>query len=257
MPYLHWETDARRRDIANAISSVALSYKKKQLADYQESRRRKQEARRGLPPSNLPKLTSPPNDHSRTPAELKRLIRTVTEAVSEVTDQTGRPLLAGFRESHPLARVLLSAARLYEDMMTPRDKKLIEGFLCKEPPLHPRRTLDQSYYWTLRSTEARDRDQVVYRHTHSSPASRHKFGHGQSKGPLSGNPILLSLFASRKDTEKERGGLDHGPGSSLLRHCACSGHCACKSKDTARAHPPGHDQGHKHDCAGCMSGWCW
>jgi hypothetical protein len=35
------------------------------------------------------------------------------------------------------------------------------------PPLHVRRTLDQ-YYYTFNSTEARDRDQVVYRYTDST-----------------------------------------------------------------------------------------
>jgi hypothetical protein len=45
------------------------------------------------------------------------------------------------------------------------DEKLLRKYLLSERPVHIRRTLDQSYYWTLRDTQARDRDQVVYRAT--------------------------------------------------------------------------------------------
>ncbi|KAH8602515.1 hypothetical protein B0O99DRAFT_587613 [Bisporella sp. PMI_857] len=38
-------------------------------------------------------------------------------------------------------------------------------YLYHDPPLHSRRTLDQSYYWKLNDTGLRDRDQVVYRAT--------------------------------------------------------------------------------------------
>jgi hypothetical protein len=38
---------------------------------------------------------------------------------------------------------------------------------AQEPPLHIRRTLDQSYFLTLDDTSERDRDQVVYRETKS------------------------------------------------------------------------------------------
>jgi hypothetical protein len=39
----------------------------------------------------------------------------------------------------------------------------IEAYLTHDPPLHPRRTLDQSYYHMLPSTSTRDSDQVVAR----------------------------------------------------------------------------------------------
>ena len=48
---------------------------------------------------------------------------------------------------------------------TTLDERLIRLYLNKDPPLHIRRTLDQSYYYTLENTDERDRDQVVYRHT--------------------------------------------------------------------------------------------
>jgi hypothetical protein len=45
------------------------------------------------------------------------------------------------------------------------DEKLLRKHLLSERPVHIRRTLDQSYYWTLKDTSTRDRDQVVYRAT--------------------------------------------------------------------------------------------
>lgn len=66
-----------------------------------------------------------------------------------------------------LARVLVRAARLYEQMTTYPDQQILEEYLFKQPPLHPRRTLDQAYFWRLRNTRLRDRDQVVYRYTNA------------------------------------------------------------------------------------------
>ena len=40
------------------------------------------------------------------------------------------------------------------------DQMLLEGYMKS---LHPRRTLDQYYYYMLKDTESRDNDQVVYR----------------------------------------------------------------------------------------------
>jgi hypothetical protein len=45
------------------------------------------------------------------------------------------------------------------------DEKLLRKYLLSERPVHIRRTLDQSYYWTLKDTQMRDQDQVVYRAT--------------------------------------------------------------------------------------------
>ena len=45
------------------------------------------------------------------------------------------------------------------------DELLLRTHLLSERPIHIRRTLDQSYYWTLKDTSARDQDQVVYRAT--------------------------------------------------------------------------------------------
>lgn len=71
-----------------------------------------------------------------------------------------------------LAKILVRAARLYEQMITYPDQRLIEEYLFKYPPLHPRRTLDQAYFWRLRDTRLRDRDQVVYRYTNAQFAHK-------------------------------------------------------------------------------------
>jgi hypothetical protein len=64
-----------------------------------------------------------------------------------------------------LGGVLLHAAALQDAMDCYQEEKLLEHYLHNIPPFHTRRTLDQSYYWTLKTTKRRDRDQVVYRGT--------------------------------------------------------------------------------------------
>ncbi|KAI2627735.1 hypothetical protein GGR54DRAFT_636858 [Hypoxylon sp. NC1633] len=83
-------------------------------------------------------------------------------------DNNGRVKVAS-----PLGQYLLDATRLYEGMSNYCDRKVIRQFISEEPPLHPRRTLDQAYFWKLGSTRKRDRDQVVYRKTTASPGNFH------------------------------------------------------------------------------------
>jgi hypothetical protein len=74
-----------------------------------------------------------------------------------------------------LGRVLYRAAQLSEAMECYQEEQLLKEFLHSNPPYHPRRTLDQSYYWTLQSTKKRDRDQVIYRGTAPKKDVMHKF----------------------------------------------------------------------------------
>lgn len=60
---------------------------------------------------------------------------------------------------------LLNIAKLYDAMDVEPDVRMLRDHLFQEPPLHTRRTLDQSYYWKLPNTDGRDQDQVVYRET--------------------------------------------------------------------------------------------
>lgn len=76
-----------------------------------------------------------------------------------------------FQGQSLLGRLLFSAAALYEAMDDYTDEKLIQKYLTAQSPLHPRRTLDQSCYWTLKDTRSLDKDQVVYRSTAPAPSS--------------------------------------------------------------------------------------
>ena len=64
-----------------------------------------------------------------------------------------------------LGPYLMSIAKVADAMDYEADERLLRDHLHETPPLHIRRTLDQSYFWTLADTTARDRDQVVYRGT--------------------------------------------------------------------------------------------
>lgn len=83
------------------------------------------------------------------------------------------------------------------------------------PPLHIRRTLDQSYFSTFEDTAARDADQVVYRQTRArkqkhpkkeeddstTPGSRHSVG-----SPAS-DTAVGSPSTNASDTHTNKGGL--------------------------------------------------
>jgi hypothetical protein len=100
-----------------------------------------------------------------------------------------------------LAKVLIKAARLYEQMMTYPDQRIMEKDLFSDPPLHPRRTLDQAYFWRLRTTRSRDRDQVVYRHTNAEFAHKYR----PLDAPLGGEKRVLSSQKKPAGPDSETG----------------------------------------------------
>lgn len=69
------------------------------------------------------------------------------------------------KERKELGEYLLQIAKLYNALDIELDVRILGDHLYKSPPLHARRTLDQSYYWKLQNTDGRDEDQVVYRET--------------------------------------------------------------------------------------------
>ena len=71
-----------------------------------------------------------------------------------------------------LGEYLWYAAKIYDAMDTEHDVLLLKDYLHHNPPLHGRRTLDQSYYWKIDDTGPRDRDQVVYRATKTGKDTR-------------------------------------------------------------------------------------
>lgn len=105
---------------------------------------------------------------------------------------------------HKLGQVLIDAARLYEAMSCFRDKCLIKKYLHHDPPLHPRRTLDQAYYCTLKSTKWRDRDQVVYRGTRANPSLLHSIDPETKKWNCPGLQDLAEAAAVQHATNHKR-----------------------------------------------------
>ena len=194
MPYMHWETDRMRAKIARMMDDESRRQHQRQEQYNRERQEGRQLIRKGFGLHPVPRTIEHPEEHPNKKlvdrlaqlgeAKQKKgtLARSATEAFAEfipisgrveikIDKNTGRLLLTN---KNPLGQYLLDAARLYEAMSTFRDQQMLEKYLYHRPPMHPRRTLDQSRYWTLKSTKARDRDQVVYRGTNMDMDNCHK-----------------------------------------------------------------------------------
>lgn len=106
--------------------------------------------------------------------------------MADVVNQLSPPRLGGRGQllrgrdgrleiKNPLGKLLYHAVKLFNAMDNFRDQRLVDKYLMHSPPLHPRRTLDQAYFWSLRNSHARDRDQVVYRATSARPNELHHY----------------------------------------------------------------------------------
>lgn len=178
MPYLHWETDRRRETISRLIDIESDKFRQKQRKEKQDKKKTRQEERAKLTSLSKPDIQRRNIKHPKEGAEdsnnQNKLLQTVDLALHQFfrrrreVQRGERPYIDDFGRlivTSALGQYLVDAARLYEAMSTFRDQRMLEKYLFHDPPLHPRRTLDQSYYWTLRTTRARDRDQVIYRDT--------------------------------------------------------------------------------------------
>ena len=132
MPYLHWETNSRRSKMAEVVKEVAKDVRPSKTGPKPE-----QKAKARADFFNA--------------AEQSRLRAKYNERIPAQTKCLGP--------------YLMSIAKLYDEMDYEADERLLRDHLHQSPPLHIRRTLDQSYFWTLEDTTARDKDQVVYRGT--------------------------------------------------------------------------------------------
>jgi len=187
MPYMHWETERGRKTVAKMIDDESYKQVLKQEQYDLAAKKARFEQRRDITDgSNRIR-----HDYADSSGLLKRLLK--VKPKNKTLDRSLTDLLPRFTKlppseieveadghlrlnnKHPLGQYLIDAARLYEAMSTFRDKQLIEKYLYNNPPLHPRRTLDQSHYWTLKTTKARDKDQVVYRGTAMNLDMCHKF----------------------------------------------------------------------------------
>jgi len=210
MPFLHWDTDRNRSRMAEVIQQA----KDKRLARLreEEDQQRGRTGTSDLRPC-LPRVQhTHPDYYKRRGSDADPVPETVEEIlwqkIRESRNEDPKGLGARLKANrifqgveicegrrllpaHPLARLLADAAKLYEAMTAFQDRKTLETFLFADPPVHPRRTLDQAYFWKLRTTSRRDRDQVVYRYT--KPKFHHKFqirearehqrGKGSAVGP--------------------------------------------------------------------------
>jgi hypothetical protein len=108
-----------------------------------------------------------------------------------------------------LGQLLYDAFKLFEAIDNYRDRRLIDNYLLGDPPLHPRRTLDQAHFWTLRNTKTRDRDQVVYRGTSAKSELLHHYNPEAEKGDewsCDKDDIRVTQFEpDEKEAEHSRG----------------------------------------------------
>lgn len=203
MPFLHWETSRQRQRFAQEIDRIIFSEKDGLRNQELDEKKKRQDHRKGLPRCSLRKFDRPKSssgssnttspakkDHEEIPrlAGLQHLYATGKLPSLEVAVQLLKKIqlkkIGPYPEmdenrrlevTHPLGQYLIDAARLFEGMTSYRDKKLLGKYLCHDPPLHPRRTLDQAYYWTLDTSRTRDRDQVIYRATTTPSGKFHRF----------------------------------------------------------------------------------
>ncbi|KAI1323611.1 hypothetical protein F5Y16DRAFT_383366 [Xylariaceae sp. FL0255] len=82
-----------------------------------------------------------------------------------------------------------------------RDSLLINAYITNNPPLHPRRTLDQFFYHGIDTTE-RDVDQVVYRYCKRHSIERKVFMVDQLWLWVIGKDLVITCFPQRWDQPK-------------------------------------------------------
>ncbi|KAI0165246.1 hypothetical protein GGR52DRAFT_575337 [Hypoxylon sp. FL1284] len=179
MPYLHWEISRKREQFAVEIEDI-MNLAKADTAEQDKLRRQSQITKRGSAQQEAHQTNDGTKYFQRPTGKsiYTTKILTMTDLLKQLelikskldVDDNGR-----VKVRSPLGQFFLDAARLYEGMSNYRDKRLLRKYLTTDPPLHPRRTLDQAYYWTLNSTKKRDRDQVVYRSTTTKPDDFHTY----------------------------------------------------------------------------------
>lgn len=136
MHYLHWETDRARTRSAKVIKEASAA-QAPSLADIAE-KLKGNEQRNDRHSMEGRFSTSIPRSH-----------------ISRHKNHTTAAAKPEEKHRTPLGELLFVAAQLSEIMDSQADEKLIKEYLHENPPLHPRRTLDQ--YVTLRTPYLRGR----------------------------------------------------------------------------------------------------
>ncbi|KAI1120338.1 hypothetical protein F5Y10DRAFT_289841 [Nemania abortiva] len=201
MPYLHWETSKKREYFASEMEDIMAKASQKKIHDENVNKQQRIIDRGGSSSVNTDSKTQmDPTRWARAYDYVKTIPRNFNRATahsgtktSKMNAQTRKRLeiavdaLAAvrspFEPQTPLGRYLMAISKLHEGMANYRDKALLGKYLPENPPLHPRRTLDQAFYWTLRSTKKRDCDQVVFRGTTAKPDDFHRFDSEKKEWP--------------------------------------------------------------------------
>jgi len=205
MPYLHWETDRSRHKFEESMRNITEEHMRKNeqrgkrflyLSSAEVDEQNQQASTSGSKEKPLSADVSveflepqKPLLHIKTPTEMVHA-RLQDEVKDHPTSKASKTTVVQALTQGMLApksllgKVLYRAAQLSEAMDCYQEEMLLKEFLHSNPPFHPRRTLDQSYYWTLQSTKKRDRDQVVFRGT----APKQKFIHSAHRKTKKGEP---------------------------------------------------------------------
>ena len=196
MPYLHWETDRTRFRLTDIMEDRACRWRQAKIDETKRFREQRIQARgAGKHPKHDEPRSKIKLEDSGSTCPTQRAMEDVvwrywrrhaivkmknsdwrSEVLPPVDVDENRRLLVPDGDTKELGQFLVDAARMYEAMAEFQDRRVAEEGLFASSPLHPRRSLDQSYFWKLKSTRRRDRDQVVYRHTrHSYGKVMHKY----------------------------------------------------------------------------------
>ncbi|KAI0006431.1 hypothetical protein F4779DRAFT_23047 [Xylariaceae sp. FL0662B] len=160
MPYLHWETGRGQRRTADKIKRT--------------NHERSTMAETVVDAQNLASAKEPPPGFGQNFYADQDGHTTGKEKIRQDQESPESKKIESIVERRKMIGLILrAAAGLFEAMDFLVEESLITKYLHQNPPLHPRRTLDQSYYGALRSTKTRDRDQVVYRATCPTPHNTH------------------------------------------------------------------------------------
>ncbi|RWA03890.1 hypothetical protein EKO27_g11217 [Xylaria grammica] len=205
MPYLHWETSKKREYFASEMDKIMATHFKGEEEKEEKQRSERIEKRKCAHVENKESKLQQNSTWAKARERVKtglQTLRTTTyyrrhksqkvdipsNASSYGESSISRIALAKmkwspFKTESPLGKYLIAVSKLHEAMANHRDKMLLCKYLSENPPLHPRRTLDQAFYWTLRTTKQRDCDQVVFRGTTAKPEDFHGFDLKAGKWP--------------------------------------------------------------------------
>lgn len=190
MPFLNWDTARHQAKISQAVIDEKERQRKEKLQQERQLAGMRRFRHQGLQflnaqsrqPGTAWRLENRMTFHAPTRSATRLTPtppkRTATGAFANIMKRHGRfgkvPLWSVFTTDDKgrvvagteIGQVLFDAAMVYEAMSTHREKSLIRKYLHEDPPLHPRRTLEQTNEWTLSlSWHASARDQVVHRAT--------------------------------------------------------------------------------------------